>query len=229
MNESEWRLHALSPLDGRYGGQIDGLRGRFLGGALIRQRFAVEVAWFGQLAALPGISELAPLAIGSERPWRIGWRLRRRRGRSHVKQIEAVTNHDVKAVEYYLKSRLIRIWAGRQSEPSLPTSPPPRRTSTTWPTPGCVRQGLSKSGYPSAEALGERSQARRPSSTPACPCWPGRTASRPPQRRSGRSWPCSWPAGSGQLRASAKWGRNARQMGWVDGHAGGPRRRLPRA
>src|SRR5580704_14904577 len=103
---SEWRLRALSPLDGRYGAQMEPYAARFSEGALIRERFAVEVAWLEHLAELPELTELQPL---SERErevlahWVEGF------GQSEaasVKSIEAVTNHDVKAVEYYLKRRL---------------------------------------------------------------------------------------------------------------------------
>jgi adenylosuccinate lyase len=118
MEESEWRLRALSPLDGRYGKYMEAYAAVFSEAALIRQRFAVEVAWLGQLAAQPQLTELAPLSDRETRAladWVAGF--------GHleaecVKQIEAVTNHDVKAVEYYLKSRLVSElgWAPERAE-----------------------------------------------------------------------------------------------------------------
>src|ERR1700678_2986375 len=95
---SEWRLRALSPLDGRYGAQMGPLAAAFSEGALIRERFAVEVAWLEYLAALPALTELGPLSDrdrGALELWVDGF------GQSEaaaVKRLEAVTNHDVKAV-----------------------------------------------------------------------------------------------------------------------------------
>ena len=72
--------------------------------ALIRERFAVEVAWLEHLAGLPELSELQPLSDHDRKAleqWVEGF------GQAEaaaVKRIEAVTNHDVKAVEYYLKT-----------------------------------------------------------------------------------------------------------------------------
>jgi adenylosuccinate lyase len=107
LSASEWRLRALSPLDGRYGAQMEAYAAIFSEGALIRERFAVEVAWLEHLAALPELTEL-PALSERERDALAQWV----EGFGHaeaasVKAIEAVTNHDVKAVEYYLKRRLI--------------------------------------------------------------------------------------------------------------------------
>jgi adenylosuccinate lyase len=78
----------------------------FSEGALIRERFAVEVAWLVHLSACPGIAELGPLT-GTERATLDGWaQAFGAADAGAVKQIEARTNHDVKAVEYYLKRRL---------------------------------------------------------------------------------------------------------------------------
>jgi adenylosuccinate lyase len=107
MDESEWRLRALSPLDGRYGKQMEAYAGVFSEAALIRQRFAIEVAWLGQLAAQPELSELAPLSDQETRALADWVAAFGPLEANAVKQIEAVTNHDVKAVEYYLKSRLV--------------------------------------------------------------------------------------------------------------------------
>jgi adenylosuccinate lyase len=102
----EWRLRALSPLDGRYGRQMEPYAAAFSEGALIRERFAVEVAWLEHLSAWPGITELGPLSQ-SERRTLDGWAQAFGAGpAAAVKEIEARTNHDVKAVEYYLKRRL---------------------------------------------------------------------------------------------------------------------------
>ena len=103
---AEWRLRALSPLDGRYGRQMEPYAAGFSEGALIRERFAVEVAWLVHLSACPGITELGPLSE-AERLALEGWaNTFGPADAAAVKQIEARTNHDVKAVEYYLKRRL---------------------------------------------------------------------------------------------------------------------------
>jgi adenylosuccinate lyase len=107
MEESEWRLRALSPLDGRYGNQMVPYAAAFSEGTLIRERFAVEVAWLKQLAALPELTELTPLTdheVGVLDDWVAQFGTAEA---GSVKHIEAVTNHDVKAVEYYLKHRLV--------------------------------------------------------------------------------------------------------------------------
>jgi adenylosuccinate lyase len=99
-------LLALSPLDGRYAGKCDALRPIFSEFGLIHARVRVEVEWLLALAAEPGIVELAPFSAGAAA------RLRKLADdfsvddATRVKAIERTTNHDVKAVEYFLKERL---------------------------------------------------------------------------------------------------------------------------
>ncbi|WP_449448093.1 adenylosuccinate lyase [Thermomonas brevis] len=99
-------LTALSPLDGRYAGKVDPLRPIFSEYGLIRARVKVEVEWLLALAAEIGIPELAPFSDAAAA------RLRALAGgfsvedAERVKAIEATTNHDVKAVEYFIKERL---------------------------------------------------------------------------------------------------------------------------
>jgi adenylosuccinate lyase len=102
----ERQLLALSPLDGRYAGKVDALRPIFSEYGLIRARVRVEVEWLLALAAEPAIAELPALdddAIGRLRALADGFSVA---DAARVKQIEATTNHDVKAVEYFLKERL---------------------------------------------------------------------------------------------------------------------------
>ncbi len=74
--------------------------------ALIRERFAVEVAWLQHLASLPELQELGPLSE-PDRAALDSWVARFGVGDALVvKELEQRTNHDVKAVEYYLKARL---------------------------------------------------------------------------------------------------------------------------
>jgi adenylosuccinate lyase len=99
-------LTALSPVDGRYAGKVDALRPIFSEFGLIRARIRVEVQWLLALAAEPGIVELP--AFGAEATARINALADAVSvdDAARVKAIEATTNHDVKAVEYYIKERL---------------------------------------------------------------------------------------------------------------------------
>lgn len=102
----ETQLLALSPLDGRYAGKVDGLRPIFSEFGLVKARVRVEVQWLLALAAEPGIGELP--ALGDAQVARLH-RLADNfsvADAARVKQIEATTNHDVKAVEYFIKERL---------------------------------------------------------------------------------------------------------------------------
>src|SRR5712692_8819650 len=88
-------LNALSPLDGRYHKQLEPLRACFSEAALFRYRIAVEIRWLLALAAEPATAELERIiAAFSEED------------AAQAKAIEAETNHDVKAIEYWLKKRL---------------------------------------------------------------------------------------------------------------------------
>lgn len=96
-------LTALSPLDGRYATKNDALRGLFSEYGLMRQRVRVEVAWLMALADTPEILEIKPLSDES-RAWL--YKLVENfdlPAAARIKGIETTTNHDVKAVEYYLK------------------------------------------------------------------------------------------------------------------------------
>ena len=98
-------LTALSSVDGRYGSKTLALRPICSEFGLIQRRVIVEVRWFQALAEHEGIPELPAL---SEEAAGFLDRLISEFDKSaatQVKEIEAVTNHDVKAVEYYLKER----------------------------------------------------------------------------------------------------------------------------
>ncbi len=103
---TETALLALSPLDGRYAGKVDALRPIFSEYGLIRARVHVEIEWLLALAAEPGIVELAafdPRATDTLRALATEFSVA---DAARVKAIEATTNHDVKAVEYFIKERL---------------------------------------------------------------------------------------------------------------------------
>ncbi len=98
-------LTALSPLDGRYAGKVDALREHFSEFGLIRARLKVEIEWLKALSAEPHFTEIAAFSpatvaeldalvanFGPEQA-------------AEVKAIEATTNHDVKALEYWIKDK----------------------------------------------------------------------------------------------------------------------------
>jgi len=100
------RLTALSPLDGRYADKCADLALLFSEAALIRHRVRVEAAWFRQLAQSGKFSAIARLpAAVAERAAALA-RSVDDSGLLRVKDLERQTNHDVKAVEYYVREQL---------------------------------------------------------------------------------------------------------------------------
>ncbi|HNX71176.1 adenylosuccinate lyase [Rivihabitans pingtungensis] len=99
-------LTALSPLDGRYAGQAEALRPVFSEYGLMKARIQVELEWLKMLAAEPGIAEVAPFSpatIEEIDAVIAGFSVEHAEA---IKAIEARTNHDVKAIEYWLKETL---------------------------------------------------------------------------------------------------------------------------
>ena len=99
-------LTALSPLDGRYHGKVGGLRDHFSEHGLIRNRVKVEVEWLKALAAEAGLAEIAPFSAATVAELDAVVAGFSPEDSEAVKAIEATTNHDVKAMEYWLKKRL---------------------------------------------------------------------------------------------------------------------------
>ena len=98
-------LNALSPLDGRYQSKVDPLRAYFSEYALIKHRALVEVEWLKALAALPEIEEVKPFSKETIKELDGAIANFGEKEASQVKAIEARTNHDVKALEYWLKEK----------------------------------------------------------------------------------------------------------------------------
>ncbi|MGH8292227.1 MAG: adenylosuccinate lyase [Gammaproteobacteria bacterium] len=99
-------LTAISPLDGRYATRLDSLRGLFSEAGLMRQRVRVEVTWLKTLAGHPQLPEIPVLSL---RASRILDRLVTEfdpPAAARIKDVESTINHDVKAVEYYLKEQV---------------------------------------------------------------------------------------------------------------------------
>jgi len=99
-------LTAISPIDGRYRNKADALSAYFSEFALIRYRVIVEIRWLQRLAAMPQITEAPPLGDTGTAILNAIAQNFSLADAERVKQIEATTNHDVKAVEYFLKEKV---------------------------------------------------------------------------------------------------------------------------
>ncbi len=100
-------LNALSPLDGRYQRHTRQLAVLFSESGLIHHRLRVEIEWLIHLAEEPAIAELAPFSAAATQRLRALDSQFDQTAAERIKAIEATTNHDVKAVEYYLREQLL--------------------------------------------------------------------------------------------------------------------------
>ena len=98
-------LSAISPLDGRYHGKVQALGDAFSESALTRERVRVEFAWLKSLASAQAVSELPLMSSTAARFLDELVEQFSVDDAAAVKAIEAVTNHDVKAVEYWIKDK----------------------------------------------------------------------------------------------------------------------------
>ena len=98
-------LTAVSPVDGRYGSKTSAYRGIFSEYGLIRCRVEVEVRWLQRLAEHPGISEVAPFSEATNALLNAIVDNFSEEHAQRIKEIESTTNHDVKAVEYFIKEQ----------------------------------------------------------------------------------------------------------------------------
>jgi adenylosuccinate lyase len=99
-------LTAISPIDGRYADKLTHFRPIFSEYGLIRLRVLVEVRWLQALAAHPGIPEIPPFSDAAQTLLNEIVDDFSEDDAQLVKDIEKTTNHDVKAVEYFLKERI---------------------------------------------------------------------------------------------------------------------------
>ena len=98
-------LTAISPIDGRYGSKTSNLRSAFSEFGLIKYRVQVEVRWLQQLANHPEISEVAPFSEEANAILNALVDNFSEADAAAIKDIERTTNHDVKAVEYFIKQQ----------------------------------------------------------------------------------------------------------------------------
>jgi adenylosuccinate lyase len=100
------RLRALSPADGRYADKVGALRDILSEYGLIRYRVLVEVRWLQCLADEPGVPEMAPLSSVMKDVLNHIVDDFNADDAERIKKIEATTNHDVKAVEYFIREKI---------------------------------------------------------------------------------------------------------------------------
>ncbi|WP_133635262.1 adenylosuccinate lyase [Halomonas ventosae] len=99
-------LTALSPVDGRYAGKAEALREHFSEFGLIRARVIVEIRWLQRLAEHPQITEVPRLSAEATAFLEALLRDFSLEDAARIKEIERTTNHDVKAVEYFIKEKI---------------------------------------------------------------------------------------------------------------------------
>ncbi|PHS71668.1 MAG: adenylosuccinate lyase [Cycloclasticus sp.] len=99
-------LNALSPVDGRYAGKVDELRPIFSEFGLIKARVTVEVRWLQALSEHEGITEVPAFSTDANDLLDSIVNNFSLDDAGRVKSIESTTNHDVKAVEYFLKEKI---------------------------------------------------------------------------------------------------------------------------
>lgn len=102
-------MQPLSPLDGRYARKVDALRSFFTEEALMRARVFVEISYFAALADEKGIPELKALTAREKKAMQALVDEFDDKEAEKIRAIEKKTNHDVKAVEYYLRQELQKI------------------------------------------------------------------------------------------------------------------------
>jgi len=110
MSLAAFRLQALSPLDGRYASKLETLAALFSEAGFMAHRVRVEMAWLKALChfRLPEMPVLDRDDIKALEAIAVGFGLKQA---ERIKAIEAITNHDVKAVEYFLKEEVAKLHA----------------------------------------------------------------------------------------------------------------------
>ena len=125
-------LEAISPVDGRYRRTTAPLADYFSEGALIKYRLRIEVEYFIALCELP-LPQLKDVDQAAFAPLRAVYENFTLEDAQAVKAIERTTNHDVKAVEYFLKEKFDQMGLSEYKSLSISVSPP--RTLTIRPCP----------------------------------------------------------------------------------------------
>lgn len=144
------KLTAISPVDGRYRGATEQLGDYFSEFALIRYRVLVEIEYFIALCELP-LPQLADFDKKLYSPLRLIYKQFTPADAARVKEIERTTNHDVKAVEYFIKDKMdtLGLGASREFVHFGLTSQDINNTAT----PLSLREAANDVYYPAIEAL----------------------------------------------------------------------------
>tara|TARA_A100001037_G_scaffold306840_1_gene356868 strand:- start:14735 stop:16084 length:1350 start_codon:yes stop_codon:yes gene_type:complete len=100
------RLNAISPLDGRYNNSVEDLSAYFSESALMQYRLKVEIEYIIALGHEKSIQELSPFSKDEQARLRNIYKNFNTAAAEKVKNIESTTNHDVKAIEYYIQGRI---------------------------------------------------------------------------------------------------------------------------
>jgi adenylosuccinate lyase len=106
MPHTAFALTALSPLDGRYAKQTEPLRACFSEYGLIRHRLMIEIKWLKALAAEPHLTEIPAFSDAAQKTLNALSIQFGEKEAAEVKKIEAKTNHDVKALENWLRDQV---------------------------------------------------------------------------------------------------------------------------
>jgi adenylosuccinate lyase len=116
MNEQLLRLNSLSPLDGRYAAQVADLSAYLSEAALFRYRARVEIEYLIFLARARNVDFLAPLTAQAQGALRELYRRFRDEDLLAIAEWDRKVNHDVKAVEYWLRGELVRLGLSEYQE-----------------------------------------------------------------------------------------------------------------
>ena len=155
-------LTAVSPIDGRYRGKTHSLAEYFSEYALVRYRVRVEIEYFIALCELP-LPQLASFPHDLFDALRDIYRRFTPADAQRVKDIEAITNHDVKAVEYFIKERFDAIFAA-SSAPAASAAVPSAASSA--PAASAAVPSASPEGYKNFVHFGLTSQDINNTSVP---------------------------------------------------------------
>ena len=147
-------LTAISPIDGRYRNKTQELAGYFSEYALIRYRVRVEIEYFITLCELP-LPQLESFDHKLFEPLRDIYRNFSEQDAARVKEIEQTTNHDVKAVEYFIKEKLDAMGGFESYKEFIHFGLPSQDINNT-SVPLSVKEALEQVYYPMVEELIEQ-------------------------------------------------------------------------
>ena len=102
-------LYSISPVDGRYSSAVKDLNSLFSEYGLIKFRLLVEIEWFLHLSNEKSITNFSPVSNINKKKLRDIYKNLTLKDSNKIKNIEKKTNHDVKAIEYYLKEEISKI------------------------------------------------------------------------------------------------------------------------